>query len=174
MPRQVQSLTAAAEERVTDQGVRGRTTPEPAERMGPTQARAEIAERSYRDSPVGGRDTVEGRDTCEPTRRRSEGYSLDEGGVVTGIWREVFRKANPGALVVFLDNGHSDFTTAFDEYGLVKAWSAYTYATGSLSLRGTAKSRPAEVKDYTRRFGRIPKLKSLVSHRVLRKPDERG
>lgn len=115
MPRQVQSLTAAAEERVTDQGVRGRTTPEPAERMGPTQARAEIAERSYRDSPVGGRDTVEGRDTCEPTRRRSEGYSLDEGGVVTGIWREVFRKANPGALVVFLDNGHSDFTTAFDE-----------------------------------------------------------
>ena len=45
----------------------------------------------------------------------SEVFSLDHSGIVTKFWAELFTNAKPGALFLYIDNGHSDFNTYFDE-----------------------------------------------------------
>lgn len=45
----------------------------------------------------------------------SEVLMLDSDGAVAQSWREIFDSAKSGALFVYVDNGHKDFTSYFDK-----------------------------------------------------------
>jgi hypothetical protein len=99
----------------------------------------------------------------------SEVQSLNQGGVVTEFWRTVFREAKPGALFIYLDNGHTDFTAPFDEL-CAEAGLNTLLAKNKATVVASVDERASVLNSYRQKFGRYPRLKSLISYRVLQKP----
>jgi hypothetical protein len=101
----------------------------------------------------------------------SEVRSLDKDGVVTKFWKTVFKKAKPGALFIFDDNGHEHFTEYFD-----KQWKdanlECVLAKDSTRFIPRFSEQASELGDYLEKFEHSPKIQSNLSYRVLRKPRE--
>src|SRR5262249_23346585 len=98
----------------------------------------------------------------------SEVYQLDTSGDVSQFWSTLFQGAKPGALFLYIDNGHEDFNSYFDTQ-----WQA----AGLISLicgdnkKWTPRysEQASDLGDYRQKFGQQPKLKGYLSYRVLRK-----
>jgi hypothetical protein len=99
----------------------------------------------------------------------SEVLMLDRNGVVAKSWRDIFDSAKSGALFVYVDNGHKDFTSYFD-----KQWKAakLTRILSGENERWTPRfsEQASELDEYRKKFGQDPKIQAWLSYRVLRKP----
>jgi hypothetical protein len=99
----------------------------------------------------------------------SEVMSLDKEGLVTKFWGQLFEHAKVGALFLYIDNGHTCFTSYFDNL-----WKAS--GLDLIIKKDNARFIPrfseqaSEVAYYSAKFGHSPKIQSQVSYRVLRKP----
>lgn len=99
----------------------------------------------------------------------SEVRALDASGVVSQFWTKLFTEAKSGALFLYIDNGHNDFNTYFDNL-----WSA----AGLQRIAGEDNSRwtprhseqATGLGQYLQKFGTHPKLQAWLSYRILRKP----
>jgi hypothetical protein len=99
----------------------------------------------------------------------SEVLMLDKKGAVAKSWRDIFDSAKSGAVFVYLDNGHDDFTSYFD-----KQWQA---AELKCILSGKDErwiprfcEQASELHEYRKKFDQDRKLRSFLTYRVLRKP----
>ena len=98
----------------------------------------------------------------------SEVLTLDKNGAVARSWRDIFENAKSGALFVYIDNGHSDFTSYFD--------SQWKEAKLRCVLSGDDErwiprfsEQASELNEYRQKFEQSPKIQSQVTYRVLRK-----
>jgi hypothetical protein len=98
----------------------------------------------------------------------SEVHSLDKGGIVSRFWNTLFVGAKPGALFLYVDNGHDDFNRYFDAQ-----WKAagLECLVAEDNVRWTPRysEQASELGDYLKKFGQQPKLQAYLSYRVLRK-----
>ena len=98
----------------------------------------------------------------------SEVKSLDTNGQVSKFWSTLFQDAKIGALFVYIDNGHSDFTDYFDNH-----WEAESIECliRSDNTRFTPRSseQASELGEYKTKFAQFPKLQGYLTYRVLRK-----
>jgi hypothetical protein len=99
----------------------------------------------------------------------SEVLTLDTNGCVTNSWYDIFESAKSGAWFVYIDNGHSDFTSYFD--------SQWQRAELQCVLSGENEKwiprfseRASELKEYQEKFEQSPKIQAQITYRVLRKP----
>jgi hypothetical protein len=98
----------------------------------------------------------------------SEVCHLDTNGDVSKFWGKLFQGAKPGALFVYIDNGHEDFNSYFD---------AQWQAAGLTCLICEDNTRwipryseqSSDLGIYCQKFGQQPKLQGFLSYRVLRK-----
>ncbi len=98
----------------------------------------------------------------------SEVIALDKAGMVAKSWGEIFDSARTGALFLYIDNGHDDFTSYFDSQW--KAAKLRLVVSGDNERWRLRDSEQASVlDDYRKKFGEDPKIRSYLSYRVLRK-----
>jgi hypothetical protein len=99
----------------------------------------------------------------------SEVFSLDRNGVVADFWAEVFRSARPGALFLYIDNGHSDFDDYYaqqcDAAGLVQV-----IGSSDVRLIPRYSEQASDLGCYLSKFGQHPKIQATVTYKVLQKP----
>lgn len=99
----------------------------------------------------------------------SEVHALDNEGGLTPFWETLFDAAKPGALFLYVDNGHRDFNEYIDE--LTDDMGLQTViGVDNGHMRTRVWERANEVRFYTDKFDKSPKLQGTVSYRVLRKP----
>ncbi len=81
---------------------------------------------------------------------------------VTEFWKELFEHAKPGALFLYDDNGHADFSNYFHAQchaaGLQRLLSA-----DEITLTPSWSEQASELGMYLEKFGQQPKLKSLLA-----------
>ncbi|MFC6183653.1 hypothetical protein [Pseudoxanthomonas japonensis] len=99
----------------------------------------------------------------------SEVMALDKGGVVTAFWQTIFGSAKSGALFLYDDNGHETFNNYFDHQWKTAGLELIVGATNELTWPGSDEQKD-DLGDYLNRFGQMPKLKTQLSYRLLRKP----
>ncbi|BCW88612.1 hypothetical protein sos41_17530 [Alphaproteobacteria bacterium SO-S41] len=99
----------------------------------------------------------------------SEVRSLDAKGQVSKFWTTIFKRAKPGALFIYTDNGSDEFNDYFDELcknagleNLVKQSNRKTFPRFT--------EQKSELHEYTTKFERSPRVSALLSYRALRKP----
>ena len=80
----------------------------------------------------------------------------------------LFRRAKPGALFVYDDNGDNESNTYFDAQGKAQGLQCLiAQDTGSWTPRYWEQT--SGLGGYLQKFGQQPKLWGYVSYRVLRK-----
>ena len=101
----------------------------------------------------------------------SEVMALDTHGQVGIFWNTLFAEAKPGAIFVYNDNGHTDFSSYFDSF-----WKAAglkeIVAEDDHRIVPSYSEQASELAAFIKKFDQFPKLKGQVSYRVLRKPDK--
>lgn len=99
----------------------------------------------------------------------SEVMSLDKDHTVTEFWLQLFQHAKPGALFLYIDNGHDDFNKYIDK---ISAAAGLEILQGSdnASYTPSFKEQKSELDVYSKKFSHNPKLKSTLSVRIMRKP----
>ncbi|MCW5624139.1 MAG: hypothetical protein KIT73_05410 [Burkholderiales bacterium] len=97
----------------------------------------------------------------------SEVYALDE-GVVGKFWATLFEEAKPGALFLYDDNGTEVFNNYFDQHWNAAGLELLKGSTNT-QLTPSSSEQASELAMYKDKFGENPKLKSLLSYRILRK-----
>lgn len=83
------------------------------------------------------------------------------------FWDAIFGASKSGALFIFIDNAHTDFTSYFDS-----KWSNYkikTIASGDTTLTPSYEEQLSVFANYLVKFPNKPKLKSQISIRLLLK-----
>jgi hypothetical protein len=98
----------------------------------------------------------------------SEVHALNKNGVVSDFWQTLFKRAKAGALFLYIDNGHELFNDYCDEQ--------WTAAGLRCLMKGDNvhwtprhSEQASDLGDYRQKFGHQPKLKGLLSYRVLKK-----
>lgn len=99
----------------------------------------------------------------------SEVFSLDKDGVVADFWSTLFTNAKPGALFIYIDNGHVDFTGYFDRLWKKAGLESLISVDGTrMVLRRSEQT--SELAQHKTKFGHTSKAQSWIDYRVLRKP----
>jgi hypothetical protein len=99
----------------------------------------------------------------------SEVVSQDKDGQVSEFWEQLFENAKIGALFVYVDNGHTTFTSYFDELWKGAGLELVISDDNTWFTPGYDE-QASELAEYSAKFEHNPKLKSRVTYRVLRKP----
>jgi ribosomal protein RSM22 (predicted rRNA methylase) len=99
----------------------------------------------------------------------SEVMSLDQDGVVTSFWHQLFEGAKPGALFLYDDNGHDSFNSYFDR---ICKQAGLELLGGETNVRWTPRysEQTSDLGPYLDKFGQQPKVQSYLTWRILRKP----
>ncbi|MFZ6745214.1 hypothetical protein ACO0LC_18475 [Undibacterium sp. JH2W] len=99
----------------------------------------------------------------------SEIKALDERGALDKFWQSLMSEAKPGALFLYDDNGHTDFTDYFDA-----KWKAAGFhcilATDNFAITPQTDEQASSLNEYKSKFGDWPKLRSQLTFRILQKP----
>ena len=97
----------------------------------------------------------------------SEVYSF---GASRSTLRDILEQAKPGALVLYLDNGHQIFDDYFDD---IWADIDFVRLVNAPNEQWTPRysEQTADIQTYIDKFDRSPKLRGNLSLRVLRKAD---
>ena len=98
----------------------------------------------------------------------SEVRSLDT-GKITAFWKKLFDEANVGAMFVYVDNGHESFNEYFDAQWKDRKDLKCILADDNSWKTPRFSEQASELGIYKAKFVQSPKLKSLLSFRVLRK-----
>ena len=98
----------------------------------------------------------------------SEVQSLDT-GVIAAFWKTIFDGAKSGAIFVYVDNGHDVFNEYFDAQWNNRGDIKCILTNNNLWKTPRYTEQASEIGEYRIKFGHSPKLKSLLSFRVLRK-----
>lgn len=99
----------------------------------------------------------------------SEVMALDDDGVVSAFWQTIFNGAKPGAFFLYDDNGHDSFNDYFDKQWKQAGLELIVGSTNEQTWPGSDEQKDA-LGEYLKRFGQMPKLKTQLSYRVLKKP----
>ena len=99
----------------------------------------------------------------------SEVLALDEDGVVAKWWSDIFDNANSGALFVYIDNGHKDFMSYFDEQWQDAKLKCILSREDERWIPRFSE-QASELSEYRTKFEQDPKIQSHLTYRVLRKP----
>ncbi|SDA20626.1 hypothetical protein [Sphingomonas sp. NFR15] len=99
----------------------------------------------------------------------SEVKAFDKGGVVGDFWDKIFTEASIGANFLYIDNGYKEFNEFFDSFwrGRKDVECLYEDDNQWTTPRGSEQSD--ELGEYKTKFGQSPKLKSMISTRILKK-----
>lgn len=97
----------------------------------------------------------------------SEVYNIGNGAPAS-FFSEVIRDSKPGAYFVYVDNGHEVFNSYFDNLCNASGLELIVSETDTPMIPRFTEQADT-LKQYTDRFGRMPKLRSYLSYRVLRK-----
>lgn len=99
----------------------------------------------------------------------SEVFKVDKDGAAKKFFEELIHDAKPGALFLYVDNGHDEFNGYFDSLYETAGLNCLLKAT---NVRKTPRfNEQAEaLKEYSDKFGRSPKIQSFLSYRLLEKP----
>lgn len=100
----------------------------------------------------------------------SEVISQDANGDVSAFWLRLFQEAKPGAIFVYVDNGHDAFNEYIDklaaEAGLEKL-----FGEDNRRFTPSFTEQASELSEYRKKFGgQNPKLQAYLSFRIFRKP----
>ena len=98
----------------------------------------------------------------------SEVKALDSTGVVTKFWQTLFQEAKPGALFLYDDNGHDAFNSYFDGQWKKAGLKCIIESTNQMTSP-LGSEQKSDLGSYLTKFGQLPKLKTPLSYRVLRK-----
>lgn len=82
---------------------------------------------------------------------------------------EVFKRAKPGAVLLFNDNNDSRFFQKFDEISSRVGWETLRAEAGTRKIYDPGEKKD-ELSGFREKFGRVSKLSGKVACRVLRKP----
>lgn len=96
----------------------------------------------------------------------SEVSALDNTGIVTKFWQTLFSEAKPGALFVYDDNGNDFFNSYFDKHGKAAGLECIVSRDRKDILPQYSEDK-SELGDYLTKFGQFPKMKAILSYRVL-------
>jgi hypothetical protein len=101
----------------------------------------------------------------------SEVYALDSAnsGIVTQFWQQLFNEAKSGAIFLYDDNGSDDFNSYFD-WQWKKAGLQLLAGESNVRWYPRSSEQKSELAFYTEKFNAIPKVQSMLSYRILRKP----
>ncbi|WP_298926066.1 hypothetical protein [uncultured Ramlibacter sp.] len=99
----------------------------------------------------------------------SEVKSLDSTGIVSTFWTALFQQAKSGARFLYVDNGHDSFNQYFDALWQAAGLHLVLGETNEWKWpRGN--EQKSELGGYLTKFGQSPKLKTMLTYRVLAKP----
>jgi hypothetical protein len=99
----------------------------------------------------------------------SEVFALDDGGVVTQFWQQLFENAKPGAIFLYDDNGTETFNSYFDNQWQTADLELIAHGTNERWWPRHSEQK-SELNLYTDKFQKNPKLRSKLTYRILRKP----
>lgn len=99
----------------------------------------------------------------------SEVYALDSGGAVTQFWQRLFKEAKSGAVFIYDDNGSDTFNTYFDHQWKTAGLQLIDQDTNVRWFPRSSEQK-SELAFYTAKFAAIPKVQSILSYRILKKP----
>ena len=98
----------------------------------------------------------------------SEVCKLDDGNVAA-FWQKLFDDAVPGAVFLYVDNGHESFNRYFDSQWKDRGDIECILHDDNTWKTPRYSEQAAELGDYRHKFRQSPKLKALISVRALRK-----
>lgn len=99
----------------------------------------------------------------------SEVRAFDNGGVVGDFWDQLFTGAKVGSNFLYVDNGHKEFNEFFDGFWRGRKDSECLYEDDNRWTTPRGSEQSDELGEYKTKFGQSPKLKSMISTRLLRK-----
>jgi hypothetical protein len=98
----------------------------------------------------------------------SEVRSRDD-GKIGAFWKKLFDGAGSGATFVYVDNGHDSFKSYFDTQWKDRDDLECLISEDNIWKTPRYSEQAAELAEYREKFEQSPKLKALISYRVLRK-----
>ncbi len=98
----------------------------------------------------------------------SEVCYLKTHGDISKFWSTLFQGAKPGALFVYIDNGHKNYGSYFDAQWQAAGLTCLI-CEDQLRWRPRNSEEASEVDIYRQKFRESPKLNGFLSYRVLRK-----
>jgi hypothetical protein len=84
--------------------------------------------------------------------------------------RKMTIKPKPGALFVYIDNGHDEFTRYFDKFWRNASLECLLEEENTERVPRFSE-QSSEFAKYKTKFRINPKIKSYITYRVLRKPE---
>lgn len=99
----------------------------------------------------------------------SEVKAFDAKGVVGEFWDKIFSEANVGASFLYVDNGHKEFNEFFDSFWRGRKDIECLYEDDNRWTTPRGSEQSDELGEYKTKFGQSPKLKSMISTRLLKK-----
>jgi ribosomal protein RSM22 (predicted rRNA methylase) len=100
----------------------------------------------------------------------SEIYSFGNSDDIMNFWNAIFYKSKPGALFVYIDNGHDEFTRYFDKFRRDASLECLIEEENT-EIIPRFSEQSSEFTKYKTKFKINPKIKSYITYRVLRKPE---
>lgn len=99
----------------------------------------------------------------------SEVMSLDTHGAVSQFWNTLLVGAKVGAYLLYLDNGHTDFTTYFDaKWETTGKWECVV-SSDNIRITPSGSEQASELIEYKERIGQMPKIQGYITYRLLKK-----
>lgn len=98
----------------------------------------------------------------------SEVASLDNEGVVTHFWTQLFDHAKPGSLFLYIDNGSKKFNDYFDDLTNRDDLELVIYGSDE-TFTPSSSEQASELDWYIKKFDHSPKIQGKISYRVHRK-----
>lgn len=98
----------------------------------------------------------------------SEVYAFDDGKAFS-FWQKLFDGASAGSMFVYVDNGENDFNRYFDKHWEGREDIECIICDNNVPKTPRYSEQAAELGEYRQKFNHSPKLRSLISFRLLRK-----
>lgn len=99
----------------------------------------------------------------------SEVKVFNAAGVVEDFWNTVFNGADVGATFLYVDNGHKDFNEFFDGFWEERGDIECIYQDDNTWTLPRYSEQSDNLGEYKSKFGQQPKIRSMISTRILKK-----
>jgi len=99
----------------------------------------------------------------------SEVMALDSDGKISQFWETLFSGAKVGAYLLYVDNGHTVFTSYFDKkWEAAGNWECIDYDDNVRFIPGGSE-QASELTEYKTKIGQMSKIQGYITHRFLKK-----
>jgi hypothetical protein len=99
----------------------------------------------------------------------SEVKEFDKDRIVGAFWTKLFDEAKVGAKFLYVDNGHDDFNNYFDAFWNDRDDIDCLYKSDNTWTTPRYSEQSDDLGEYKSKFNHNPKLKAMISTRLLKK-----